>query len=240
MDSPRRSTMNSLDLSQRARQVSFWAAVTATAAGLPYFAAIALYVAAGFSGMPPTGTRLLAAASDLVFAPAIVILIASLSSQARTTARLAARLSLVILLGFAGLILVLRTLDLMIIAGWAPAGGQLEMYAANTPASNAIMFAWGPAIGLGVILASRLFVGGGVAAWVRRLFVWWGILAIAGWILTILDTMIGASSASLIVGAAAVRVTSYMFPVLATALAAWLLRGGAYVQDRLRTRPASG
>jgi hypothetical protein len=102
------------------------------------------------------------------------------------------------------------------------------------------MFTWGPAIGVGVVLASRLFVGGGLAGWTRRLYVVWGILAIAGWSLTVLDSVISGALPALAAIASVVRIVSYVFPAVALAVTAWLLRDSARAPRRLQARPASG
>jgi len=69
-----------IDLSPRARQVSFWAAVIATASNGLYLAAVAWYMPAGFSPPQPTMTRILASVSVFLFAPAMVVLVAILAS----------------------------------------------------------------------------------------------------------------------------------------------------------------
>lgn len=213
-----------IHLPPRVRRLAFWTAVVATAAAVPYFAAIALYVAAGFSGLPPMSTRILASLSDFLFVPAMVVLVASLASQSRPESKILARLSVAILLIFSGLVYGLRILQLLIIFGRAVGGTSLDLYALNTPASTAAMFAWGPAIGSAVILASRMFTSGGLGVWARRLFVLWGILAIAGWSLTIVGSVLEGSLPTVMVLGIIVRVTSYVFPPASTAVVVWLLR----------------
>jgi hypothetical protein len=111
------SSRSVIDLSPRAHQVSFWAAVIAAASYGPYFAALARYMAVGFSPPVPRMTRILATVSVFTSAPALVVQVASLASQSRAKMKVPARLSTVFMLIFAGPAVSTWILQLIVLGG---------------------------------------------------------------------------------------------------------------------------
>ena len=169
-----------IELSPRARQVSFWAAVIAVASYVPYFAALARYLVAGFSPPIPRMTRILASVSILIGAPAQVVRVASLASQSRPETKVPARLSTVFMLIYACPAVSTRILQLIVLGRREAGTSQLDLYEENSLANSIEMVAWGPCLGLALLFASRMFATGGLVGWARHLFALTGILDIAG------------------------------------------------------------
>jgi len=227
-----------IDLSTRARQVAFWAAVTATASNGPYVAALARYLAAGFSPPIPRMTRLLASVSVLTGAPALVVQEASLASQSQPEIKVPARLSTVFMLIFAGPAVSTRILQLIVLGGGRADTSQLDLYEEDTLASSVEMAAWGPCLGLALLFASRSFAKGGLAGWARRLFALAGILAIVGGSITLLGKLLSVSSLQTLGRFVCLPSWVILLPA-AEAVTAWLLRGRGRLSEGPRARPVS-
>lgn len=233
------SSRSVIDLSPRARQVSFWAAVIAIASFVPYFAALAWYMAAGFSPPPPTMTRILASVSVFIGEPALVVQVAGLASQSRPKTDVLARLSMVFMLIFAGLAVSSRILQLIVILGGGAGTSPLDLYVANSPAQWIEFLAWGPCLGLGFLFVSRMFASSGLSGWARRLFVLAGILAIVGGVISMLGNLLSASSIQSV--GLLVSLPAWTILLLAAeAMTAWLLRGRGHPSEALPARPVSG
>jgi hypothetical protein len=233
------SSRSIIDLSPRARQVSFWATVIALASYVPYFAALARYLAAGFSPPVPKMTRIVASVSVFAGAPAMGVQVASLASQSRPETKVPARLSTVFMLIFAGSAVSTRILQLIVLGGKRAGTSQLDLYEENSLANSIEMFAWGPCQGLALLFASRMFATGGLVGWARRLFALAGILESAGGSITLLGKLLSVSSLQSLGRLVCLPAWVILQPA-AEAVTVWLLRGRGRPSEGLPARPVSG
>jgi hypothetical protein len=88
----------------------------------------------------------------------------------------------------------IRIEQVIIILGGGAGTSQLDLYVANSPAQWIELLAWGPYLGLALLFASRMFATVGLAGWTRLLFALAGILAIAGWSISMLGNLLSVSS----------------------------------------------
>lgn len=163
------------ELSPQARQTAFWAGAVLTGANIIYLIGFSFYAIAGFEGLPPAATRLLASLSVLFGAPPLVVLFAALVSKANPLARLA----LVFATGFTLLAIANRISQILILAGT----GDLSAFDLYTPGSLAQIMefiAFGPLQGLALLFGSKLFPTGGLSGWTRRLFSLAGLFTLVG------------------------------------------------------------
>jgi hypothetical protein len=212
-----------IELSPHARRASFWAAVMAAASYVPYFAALARYLAAGFSPPIPRMTRILASVSILIGAPATVVHVASLASHSRPETKIPARLSTVFMLIYAGPAVSTRILQLIVLGRRGAGTSQLDLYEENSLANSIEMIAWGPCLGLALLFASRMFATGGLVGWARRLFALTGILDIVGGSITLLGNLLSVSSLQSLGRFVCLPAWAILQPA-AQAITVWLLR----------------
>jgi hypothetical protein len=115
--------------------------VFAAASYVPYFAALAGYLAVGFSPPVPRMTRIVASLSIFTSAPALLVQVASLASQSQPKIKVPARLSTVFMLIFAGSALSTRILQFIVLSGRGEGTSQLDLYEENSLANVIEMFA---------------------------------------------------------------------------------------------------